>query len=227
MGTTSATCGGQVLFGGFATVSARGVCWDLFPNPTVADSKTVNGTGTGSFASNLTGLQPATTYYVRAYATNSEGTSYGQSVYFTTNGASPTVVARETWPIDGSEIGYKGEVVAAGAASVTSRGICYSLTPYPTKSDFYIQNGSGLGAFSGTMLDGISPGTRYYVRAFAENAYGLSYSEQKSLTMPTTGDYFVSPDSDCGGNEECRTKNCDCIRGRLGTVLRSGRRKKT
>jgi plastocyanin len=65
-------------------VTARGVCWRTSSNPTVSDSKTSNGTGTGQFVSNITGLSANTTYFVRAYSTNSVGTAYGNEVSFTT-----------------------------------------------------------------------------------------------------------------------------------------------
>lgn len=67
-----------------AAVTARGVCWATTQNPTTADSYTTNGTGTGLFVSNITGLSKTTTYYVRAYATNSVGTSYGAQYTFKT-----------------------------------------------------------------------------------------------------------------------------------------------
>lgn len=82
--SSTATCGGNVSSDGGASVTARGVCWSTNQNPTTANSKTSNGTGSGSFTSNITGLYPSTTYYVRAYATNSEGTAYGNQVTFTT-----------------------------------------------------------------------------------------------------------------------------------------------
>ena len=81
----SASGGGNVTADGGATVSARGVCWSISQNPTTSDNKTTDGSGTGSFTSSLTGLSPNTTYYVRAYATNSAGTSYGSQVSFTTS----------------------------------------------------------------------------------------------------------------------------------------------
>ena len=82
--TTSATCGGEVLDDDGYSVTARGVCWSTGHNPTVANAHTSNGTGVGSFTSSLTGLTPGTTYYVRAYATNSQGTKYGEEVSFIT-----------------------------------------------------------------------------------------------------------------------------------------------
>ena len=74
----SATCGGNVTSDGGATVTARGICWSTNQNPTIGDNHTTDGSGIGAFTSSITGLVPNTTYYVRAYATNSEGTSYGE-----------------------------------------------------------------------------------------------------------------------------------------------------
>ena len=81
---TTATCGGNVTFNGNAMVTARGICWSTKPNPTISDSKTTDGSGTGSYTSNLSNLAYQTTYYVRAYATNEKGTSYGEQKSFTT-----------------------------------------------------------------------------------------------------------------------------------------------
>ena len=81
---TTAMGGGNVTADGGATVTARGICWSTSQNPTISGSHTTDGTGTGTFTSNMTGLEPNTTYYVRAYATNSAGTAYGDQVSFTT-----------------------------------------------------------------------------------------------------------------------------------------------
>ena len=90
--TTSATCGGNVTSDGGASVTVRGVCWSTSQNPTVNDSHTTDGGGMGSFTSNITGLAANTIYYVRAYATNSAGTAYGEEVTFTTLSAGGTAV---------------------------------------------------------------------------------------------------------------------------------------
>ena len=81
---TTATGGGNVTSSGGATVTARGVCWSTSSNPTINNSHTTDGTGTGIFTSSITGLTPGTLYHVRAYATNSAGTAYGADVTFTT-----------------------------------------------------------------------------------------------------------------------------------------------
>lgn len=84
IGENSASCGGEVTDENGSAVTARGVCWSTSSSPTISDSYTTDGSGTGTFSSSLTGLSPLTTYYVRAYATNTEGTSYGTEKSFTT-----------------------------------------------------------------------------------------------------------------------------------------------
>lgn len=81
---TTATSGGNVTDDGGADVTARGVVWATFENPTLETNEgiTVDGTGTGLFASELTGLSPGTEYFVRAYATNEAGTAYGGQEFF-------------------------------------------------------------------------------------------------------------------------------------------------
>lgn len=82
--TNSANSGGDITNDGGSPVTARGVCYNTSPNPTIANSIVAGGTGTGSFISNITGLASVTTYYVRAYATNTAGTSYGNELSFIT-----------------------------------------------------------------------------------------------------------------------------------------------
>lgn len=81
----SASCGGNVTSDGGYTITSKGVCWDSIANPSVKDNKTSDGNGIGSFTSNITGLKSNTKYYVRAYATTAQGTSYGNEVYFVTD----------------------------------------------------------------------------------------------------------------------------------------------
>ena len=82
--STTATAGGNITSAGGGTITARGICWGTAPNPTTAGNKTTNGTDIGTFTGNITGLTDGTTYYYRAYATNSAGTTYGQELSFIT-----------------------------------------------------------------------------------------------------------------------------------------------
>jgi len=87
---TTATSGGTITDEGSGSVISRGICWSTGIEPTISDSKTSDGTGAGTFTSNITGLNGATTYNVRAFATNSVGTGYGTAMSFTTLGQVPT-----------------------------------------------------------------------------------------------------------------------------------------
>ena len=80
----TALSGGEITSDGGSTVTARGLCWSIAVSPTIAGSFTTDGNGLGSFTSNLTGLTPGTNYYIRAYATNSIGTAYGNELSFST-----------------------------------------------------------------------------------------------------------------------------------------------
>lgn len=80
----SAVSGGNITLDGGSAIVARGVCWSTTPNPTIHDNKTLDGSGTGVFASNITGLSPNTTYHVRSYASNSNQTGYGNDTSFVT-----------------------------------------------------------------------------------------------------------------------------------------------
>ncbi len=90
---SSALTGGNITSDGGATITARGVCWSTNANPTINDHTTTDGTGTGRFSSTITGLIADTTYHVRAYATNSAGTVYGNTVTFNTSSATDDTVA--------------------------------------------------------------------------------------------------------------------------------------
>ena len=79
---TTATCGGNVVYEGSSAVTVRGVCWSTSQNPTVEDSHTEDGNGQGSFVSTMTNLTTGATYYVRAYAINSTGMTYGEEMSF-------------------------------------------------------------------------------------------------------------------------------------------------
>ena len=184
---TTATCGGYVADDGGATVTARGVCWSTSQNPTVSDSHTTDGSGTGSFTSNITGLNALTTYYVREYATNSAGTTYGNQVSFTTPEALPKVTTSAVGGITvvGASINATcgGNVTDKGAYAVTARGVCWSTSQNPTVSDDHTTDGSGTGSFTSTIT-GLTSGTTYYVRAYATNSAGTAYGSQVTLTLP-------------------------------------------
>ena len=181
--STAAASGGNVTSDGGDPVTARGVCWNTAASPTIANSKTTDGTGTGAFTSNLTGLLPVTTYYVRAYATNSVGTAYGNERSFTTT-TTPTVTTAAVTGILGTSAVAGGNVTSDGGDAVTARGVCWNTTGSPTIANNRTINGAGVGAFT-SSLTGLTATTTYFIRAYATNALGTAYGGVVSFTTLT------------------------------------------
>ena len=182
---TTATSGGNVTADGGATVTARGVCWSTSANPTTANSHTTDGTGTGPFVSNITGLTGATLYHVRAYATNTVGTSYGSDLTFTTLNL-PTVTTTAVTNITTTSATSGGNVTADGGATVTARGVCWSISANPTTANSHTTDGTGTGTFV-SNITGLTGGTMYHVRAYATNTIGTAYGNEVSFTTSTCG----------------------------------------
>jgi trimeric autotransporter adhesin len=84
IGVKTAKSGGNITSDGGAAVTTRGVCWNTKTKPTTANNKSADGSGIGTYSSNLFAMTHTTTYYVRAYATNSVGTAYGNELTFST-----------------------------------------------------------------------------------------------------------------------------------------------
>lgn len=176
---TSASIVCNVSASGGSSVSKRGVCWSTSQNPTVGNSHTTDGSGTGSFTSNITGLSVGTTYYVRAYATNGVGTVYGTQRSIRT-ASLPTVTTSTVTNITMSSAACGGDVISDGGSSVTARGVCWSTSQNPTISDSHTSDGGGTGVFT-SNLTGLVANTIYHVRAYATNSVGTAYGGQKSF----------------------------------------------
>ncbi|HEX2975107.1 MAG TPA: hypothetical protein VHO68_04150 [Bacteroidales bacterium] len=183
---TTATSGGNIINDGGSPILSRGVCWSTTVGPTIANSKTADGTGTGIFTSNLTGLTPVTTYYVRAYAINSLSIIYGNEISFTTLAVLPTLAA--TTPatsITGTTAVTGGNVTSTGGADIIERGVCYATTSNPTIANMKVIDPSpGPGSFV-SNLTGLTGATTYYVRAYATNSVGTAYGTQISFVTAT------------------------------------------
>ena len=191
--TSSATIGGNVTSDGGATVTERGVCYSTSSsNPTTSNNKKSSGSGLGNFTVNLSNLSAGTKYYVRAYAINEIGTSYGPTISFTTEEPSyskPTVTTSSATYVTTSSATIGGNVTSDGGTTVTERGLCYSTSSStPTTSNSKKTAGSGLGNFT-VNLSNLSAGTKYYVRAYAINEVGTSYGSTISFTTEEEPSY--------------------------------------
>lgn len=177
---TSASSGGEVLSDGGGSISARGVCWSTSPDPTTSDRKTTDGTGAGAYTSILESLTGNTNYYVRAYSTNSVGTSYGNEVSFRTSPVLPTLNTAAVSAITQTTASSGGTITSDGGGSVTARGMCWSTSSNPTLSDRKTTDGEGTGVFT-SSLTGLTGNTTYYGRAYATNSAGTNYGTKVSF----------------------------------------------
>ncbi|MBM3919338.1 MAG: hypothetical protein FJ344_07550 [Sphingomonadales bacterium] len=197
--SSGASTGGVVTSSGGASVSARGVAYATTANPTLANLFTSNGTGTGTFNSVLTGLAPATAYRVRAYATNSSGTAYGNEIMFATPAETPTLTTSSISLITHNSAQSGATISTDGGAAVTQRGVCWSTSTQPTIANTRTQDGTGTGVFA-SSLTGLTSSTNYFVRAYATNSAGTAYGQQ--LTFTTTVPFVcgTSQATDVDGN---------------------------
>ena len=178
---TTATSGGNVTSDGGSTLIAKGVCWSINMNPTISDNKTINGTGTGKYTSSITGLKPGTTYYLKAYATNGNGTAFGNQVSITTMTILPVITSITATSITTNTAISGGNITNDGGAAITLRGVCWSTIQNPTTANSKTTDGTGTGNFT-SSITGLSPGVTYNIRAYATNIKGTNYGNQITLT---------------------------------------------
>ncbi len=181
--------GGTISFtGAVAPVTAYGVCWSKTPKPTVADNKTVDSLTPARFSSLLTGLTPNTTYYVRAYATITDGTVYGNEFSFNSlEVALPSVSLVSVNSITQTTAQADYTISSDGGADIISRGICWSTNPNPTTYENKTNHGSsGIGEFPDS-LNGLTENTIYYARPYATNSLGTAYGNELTFTTSISG----------------------------------------
>ncbi len=181
----SATCGGTVVNDSGYAVTARGVCWDTETNPIIdnCDGKTNDGEGLGEFNSEIKELDEGTEYFLRAYATNKNGTGYGEERQFSTIPINlPTVETAEVTDITINSANCGGNVINEGNGNVYQKGICWGLEASLTLENCIdsTNNGSGTGIFNSNITN-LNDNTQYYVVAFAINEKGVGYGEIKSF----------------------------------------------
>ncbi|MHC1703313.1 MAG: hypothetical protein AB9846_05340 [Tenuifilaceae bacterium] len=184
---TTASSGGSIASDGGAAVTARGVCWSTSTSPTTAlTTKTTDGSGTGSFTSSITGLTANMSYYVRAYATNSVETSYGNEVSFKTLDGVASLTTAAATSVTATTASSGGSITSDGGATVTARGICWSTSPNPTIAlATKTTDGSGTGSFI-SSITGLIANTTYYIRAYAKNSVGTYYGNEVNFTSAIT-----------------------------------------
>ncbi len=167
---------------GGSTITSRGIVWSSSPNPTVSlTTKSIDTSPGNNFYSSISGLLPATTYYARAFATNAIGTGYSSQLTFTTLTISAPVISNiNIYDIAQTSADAVCSNISDGGATITQRGFVWSTSPNPTialttksiSADFLFRS----------TITGLSAATTYYVRAFATNSQGTSYSLETTFT---------------------------------------------
>ncbi len=191
--STMATLNGDLTSIGLAAITEGGFVYALSNEDLIIDAagvakEVVNGIATGDFEKDITGLTAGTTYYYRAYATNSFGTAYGRAQSFTTLAAAPTAPTTSTAAasaITSTTATLNGDITSDGGADITARGFVYAIS----NADLTIDNtAADTVAVSGTTgvfekeITGLAAGTAYYYRAYATNSFGTAYGGEQSFT---------------------------------------------
>jgi lysophospholipase L1-like esterase len=194
---TTATSGGTITDEGSSTILIRGVCWSTGTSPSIADNKTSDGAGVGDFSSNIIGLNGITVYYVRAYATNGNGTGYGTIVSFSTLGQTPSLTVATATSITTTGATLNGTINANYfSTSVTfeyGTTISYGSSATATQNPVTGNTNTNISA----DITGLTSGTMYHYRIKAINSLGTTYSNDITFTtnleIPTIIPYFALP----------------------------------
>jgi hypothetical protein len=184
--TSSATLGATLASNGGASIISRGVCWGTSPNPT--GNCTSSGTALGAYTIAVSNLPSSTVIYYRGFATNVWGTSYSPDGTFTTFGL-PTITGQTASSLASTQVTLSANIISNNGAALTARGTCYDRVPSPT-INCLAEGDTSIGTFS-QIRTGLTPGTAYYYRAYATNAYGTAYSSDGTFVTP----YLADPTS--------------------------------
>lgn len=190
----SAHCYGEILEDGHSAITERGFVYAEVQYPTVEDNKVVVETANKTFDAILS-LKPNTTYYVRAFARNGLGLSYGDQIEFSTLSGLPEVTTNGVYNITSTTAVCAANVNGNDMFPDTYRGVCWSTMPDPDINNTHTLEGYGSGNYNCTLTN-LQPGTSYYVRAYAGNSIGVAYGEQIIFTtldgLPTVSTTTVT-----------------------------------
>ena len=172
IGNTTATGGGNVISDGGAPVTERGICWSTSHNPTISGNHANSGTGTGEFTVNMTGLTPNTTYFVKAYAINSQGPAYGEEVSFETSQTPTYTVSVSANPTNGGTV--------TGGGTYQQGQSCTVSATKATGYNFLKWTENGTQVSTNTSYTFNVTGNRTLVAQFQAQSYTISASASPS-----------------------------------------------
>lgn len=193
---TTGISGGNITNDGGVTVLSRGACWSTNNTPNITDSISNDGAGAGSFVSNIIHLIPGTTYFIRAYATNSSGTGYGMAMSFKTLGDPPTApiaIAQPATNIDLSSATLNGSV----NAKYFSTTVTFEYGTTLTYGNSISASQNPITGITSTLvsanISGLTSGTLYHFRVKAVNSLGTTYSNDLTFTTIILAEHPLLP----------------------------------
>lgn len=237
--STAASSGGNVTSNGGFSVTAKGVCWSTSTDPTIANDKTSDGTGTGVYTSSISGLNPATNYFVRAYATNSIGTGYGSNQSFWTlatepgshpaNFISPAKTQASITLQWDATAGADGYIILqrSGTSGPGNTGVVDATAPASLTFSVGTTLAATVTAGTTTTISGLTAGTDYSFTIFAyakgENNATYNYKTDGTLTKLTVKTVKTAPTTQATGltfsNITENTLTAEWIRGNGDSCL--------
>lgn len=178
------TCNASITANGRLEVVEKGFCFGKTAQPTIDDEKIVCGSGDGSFQGKITitDLDVSSTYFIRPYATNAKGTGYGEEFSTSTEDGLPSIESLGTGSIKATSASLGGRLISNGGYEVTERGVCWDKDGTPSVEDNYkfIDGQETINYW--IDVDGLSPNTKYYMRAYAKNKHGIAYGGIENFT---------------------------------------------
>jgi hypothetical protein len=173
--TSTASFFGHVTSNGGGAISDRGIYWGKAANPTQNKTTANIYKSNGQFQTDIKGLEPNATYYVRGYATNSKGTAYTPDVQFNTTGVPVAEMFTDTLFASGATTLFAaGKVIDAKGIGLKETGICISKNTNPTIADTKVAAASSNEQSLFLRINGLEPATEYYIRAYSTNIYGAT-----------------------------------------------------
>ena len=174
---TTAMVTGRVVSDGGQDLTERGICYSTEETVTINAQHVSSGSGMGEYTCQLTGLQPSTVYYARAYAVSAEDVYYGEEWGFVTECLPMEVRTIEVTDVTATRVKAKGEVIRDGCYDVTECGFCWGTEHLPAIEGYHVKAGSCMGEFS-CYFSGVVRGVPNYVRAYSINEKGIAYGEE-------------------------------------------------
>jgi uncharacterized protein (TIGR02145 family) len=217
-----ALSGGTISSDGGSEILEKGLVWSTNQNPDISlSTKTNEGGNSSNFNSTISNLLPDTRYYVRAYATNSVGTEYGQEQTFVTEREAvlnlPQLTTRYISSITQREAMSGGTIVSDGGSEILAKGIVWSKNREPNISMSTKTNEGGSTLSFISKISNLTPDTRYYVRAYATNSAGTEYGQEQTFMTEKEAVVFSGPVSI--GSQIWQTKNLNVDRFRNGDPI--------